>query len=219
MDEWNYLLKIFTDLKKDDDFKEEKQSLEDILEKIDKNKDEKESERKKYITVSDILKDLEKDKDKEIDEQEICDTIDILHSDDIDSPINPIENLPQKYDIYDYEKLIFYLKKLGTTFWNADFIEKEIRYLISRAIIQKASFLTDDTIYQVSVEKQIVAIAFNQFIEEPEKELGRILDLNPELFYAVSGPFSTVVLLDTRRWVLESRFSLNKGEEDTIWHL
>ena len=219
MDEWNYLLKIFTDLKKEDDFKEEKQSLEDILNKIDKKETEKESERKKYITVSDVLKDLEKDKDKKIDEKEICDTIDILHSDDLETVSDIAENLPEKYHIYDYEDLVFYLKKLGTTFWNADFIEKEIKYLISRAIIQKARFLTDDTIYQVSVEKQIVAIAFNQFIEEPEKELGRILNLNPELFYAVSGPFSTVILLDTRRWVLESRFSLNKGEEDTIWHL
>ena len=51
-----------------------------------------------------------------------------------------------------------------------------------------------------------------------ERGLSAILYLNPNLFYTVSGPFSTVVLLDTRRWVLESKFSL-KGEEDTIWHI
>ena len=45
-DEWNYLLKIFSDLNKENDF--------------NKKKTEKESERKKYITVSDVLKDLEK---------------------------------------------------------------------------------------------------------------------------------------------------------------
>ena len=108
MDEWNYLLKIFTDLKKEDDFEDKKQTLEDILQEMDKDNTEKESERKKYITVSDVLKDLEKDKDKEIDEEEICDTIDILHSDDIETP--ELNSLPTKYDIYDYESLIFYLK-------------------------------------------------------------------------------------------------------------
>lgn len=216
MDEWNYLLKIFADLKKEDDFEDKKQTLEDILQEMDKDNTEKESERKKYITVSDVLKDLEKDKDKEIDEEEICDTIDILHSDDIETP--ELNSLPTKYDIYDYESLIFYLKKLGGGFWETDFVKKQITYLISRAIIQKAKFLTDDTIYQVSVDKQIVAIAFNFFIDDAEKTIGEILDLNPNLFYTVSGPFSTVVLLDTRRWVLESKFSL-KGEEDTIWHI
>lgn len=216
MDEWNYLLKIFADLKKEDDFEDKKQTLEDILQEMDKDNTEKESERKKYITVSDVLKDLEKDKDKEIDEEEICDTIDILHSDDIETP--ELNSLPTKYDIYDYESLIFYLKKLGGGFWETDFVKKQIIYLINRAIIQKAKFLTDDTIYQVSVDKQIVAIAFNFFIDDAEKTIGEILDLNPNLFYTVSGPFSTVVLLDTRRWVLESKFSL-KGEEDTIWHI
>lgn len=182
---------------------EREQNISDLIQNFEKEKDswtildEKE--------ICDEIDDLWDSVEEPIDEKEICDTIEMLHSE------------PVEYHYFDSHELLTLIKKLGMFPTESKSLNKKISTLINKFIIRKAKFLTDETIFQVEVQKQVIAIAINDFIDNPEETIGSILNLNPDLFYAICGPMSTVVLLDARRWVLETEFL--SDDEKMIWYL
>ena len=214
-------------------------NVEDWIESIIKKEVNNLSKEKieKEITIAEAIKDFEKEKDswnteddkkiceeiddiwdsteEPIDEKDICETIDILHSEPTSFEV--WENLPEKKTSFITTKqLLILIKKLGY-FGDSEHLNDQIRYIINKMIIRKGKFLTDDTFFQVDIQKQVIAIAFNQYLVDPEQQVAEILGLNPNLFYAISGPMSTVVLLDTRRWVLEAKLC-DCDEDELIWY-
>ena len=166
-----------------------------------------------------ICKDIDEiwgETEEKINEKDICDTLDILHSEQ-----DHFVDWNEEDDIctclcenpYDLVRLV---KKLGNFPTETEYLNKEICTVIRKKLIRNAKFFTDNTIFQVDIQKQVIAIAINQFIDKPEKIIGQALGINPDLFYAICGPYSTVVLLDARRWALETQFL---EDEDTIWFL
>lgn len=108
---------------------------------------------------------------------------------------------------YDPEKLVDYLLDIG-----GDCVQEDILLTgqlydeITIGLKQNWREMPDDIFIQVEIEDKVVAIAFDQFIQDAKEIISQALFLNPKLFIEVSTPIGTVLLIDTRRWYLEPNF-------------
>ena len=78
-----------------------------------------------------------------------------------------------------------------------------IQDLSEHAFDERWKDMPDDLLIEYGIEDQVIAIAFNQYIKDAKEFIGEILGINSKLFIEVSGPVSTVLLIDARRWYLE----------------
>lgn len=117
--------------------------------------------------------------------------------------------------VYDEERLIEKLKELGL---NDSLGEKQfesyIDYLIRLGLKQNSDIMDDDTYIRCNVEDKVVAIGINKTLSDPKTVFSQALRINPNLFIEICGIGSTVLLIDTRRWVLEEKESC----EEDIWY-
>lgn len=112
---------------------------------------------------------------------------------------------------YDPDNLVDLLLDIGGDCIEEDvFTKSNINKLIWIGLEENWETMPDEIYMEIDVEDKVVAIALNAYIENAKKEIGEALFLNPDLFIEVSGPTSTVLLIDTRRWYLEPNFGGSK---------
>ena len=63
-----------------------------------------------------------------------------------------------------------------------------------------------DYYFTVEIEDQVIAIAFDGYIENAKQLFSKIFSINPKIFIEVSTPFQTILLIDTCRWDLDPEF-------------
>lgn len=106
---------------------------------------------------------------------------------------------------YNADDLIEALKTTGKKCEEED-VEVALSFIkgyIKQAFEERWVNIPDNMPIEYGIEDQVLAIAFPQFIEEAKEFIGAVLEINPELFIEVSSPWTTVLLIDTRRWYLE----------------
>ncbi len=67
----------------------------------------------------------------------------------------------------------------------------------------------------LAMEDGVIAIAFNDYIEDAKDAVGYRLGLNPDCFIEVSGPWSTVLLIDCQKIFASTQYY---NLEDATWY-
>lgn len=123
----------------------------------------------------------------------------------------PIQAIDKK--LYSPQDLILLLKNIGSGKQEQihQMVESELEDLIIKGLEENWEQWEETMYIQVGLEEQVVAIGFDMFIPNAKEVIANALGLNPKMFIEVSTFASTVLLIDTRRWVLE-----DFGDEE--WH-
>ena len=120
---------------------------------------------------------------------------------------SPMEKKPS----YDSEDFVEELQNIGRKSYDNLTSTSKLQDMVYSAFFENwTNYSPEDIDVAVEIEDEVVAIAISQFIPDAKEIISDILDINPDLFIEVSTPIGTVILIDTRRWVLEPYF----GDEE-----
>lgn len=113
-------------------------------------------------------------------------------------------NLEEKHpmNLYDPKLLV---TEIMTIAQNPEKDASKLREIIEDALYENWEDYIDNY-FTVEIEDQVIAIAFDGYIENAKQLFGEVFSINPKLFIEVSTPFQTVLLIDTCRWDLDPNF-------------